>query len=277
MGELAVNQAIENEFYHHASLRVLTNSHHGYQNNFTKKPSSHLRLVIDNTSDSLLLNTKIAEARTYLQEDPHPGITDNPMSVVNSYAYCANNPWNLNDPTGMSFLGDLFTGILIGVASFFTGGLAGGLFASSFMSAAAGAVAGSLTGILAGGVSNVIQGKQFFGEDTFMNGLFGGLGGLFGGLNSNVNWRLSNLDTSNGLKLAGNNGSILGGQVQMSFDTAKVNWKNIAFGIGAIGVGKWMMASGGATGNAIGVVAGMITMGIGVVYAGSGVVSGFGK
>ena len=41
------------------------------------------------------------EIGRFLQVDPHPGETDNPITFVNKYVYTLNNPVNLVDPNGL--------------------------------------------------------------------------------------------------------------------------------------------------------------------------------
>ena len=56
----------------------------------------------------------------FLQKDPAPGSLFMPASVVNSYAYSANNPQNVFDPSGMSWLSDHIGGIVAGVEAAIT-------------------------------------------------------------------------------------------------------------------------------------------------------------
>jgi RHS repeat-associated protein len=59
----------------------------------------------------------------FIQRDPDPGSLGAPMSVVNGYVYAANNPVNITDPSGESWLGDTLSnfyndiGGLVGLAA----------------------------------------------------------------------------------------------------------------------------------------------------------------
>jgi len=124
----------------------------------------------------------------FLQEDPNPGQQNIPITIINHYTYAANNPFAFSDPTGQSFLGDLFTGILIGIAAIFTGGLAGafigGLLGGGILGATAGAIAGAIvggiTGGIIGGTSSLLQGHSF-GEGFLSGAISGALAGLLAG------------------------------------------------------------------------------------------------
>ena len=56
----------------------------------------------------------------FLQKDPSPGSLFVPASVVNAYAYSANNPQNLSDPSGMSWLSDHWGAVVAGAEAAIT-------------------------------------------------------------------------------------------------------------------------------------------------------------
>ncbi|MBL7717064.1 MAG: hypothetical protein JNL01_16485 [Bdellovibrionales bacterium] len=77
----------------------------------------------------------------FLQKDPEPGLSTIPASVVNNYSYVKNLPTGLVDPTGKSWIGDFFEGILNIAGSFLemivglavmVGGLAYGILSFAF-------------------------------------------------------------------------------------------------------------------------------------------------
>jgi len=99
----------------------------------------------------------------FLQKDPHPGVLENPTTVVNGNAYVGNNPTNITDSTGMfwgellGFLGAVaLTAITFGTAAFLIGGayaLIGG--ASIGAAAITGVTAGLWAGAIAGGIAAI--------------------------------------------------------------------------------------------------------------------------
>jgi len=138
----------------------------------------------------------------FLQKDPEPGKLGLPISMVNSYAYVANNPLNLMDPSGRSilgFVGDLIVGIVAGVAAIllaplavglFSGILAGGILGTieaAVIGAAAGGVAGGVAGGLAGGLYGLTQGLSFsqgFWAGAVQGAVTGAISGGLAGINA---------------------------------------------------------------------------------------------
>jgi RHS repeat-associated protein len=127
----------------------------------------------------------------FLQKDPSPGKLTIPVSVVNSYAYVGNNPANMTDPSGASFLSGLIDDLIIGLvaglaAAFVVGTLGVGLLAGVLIGAAIGAVAGGVTG----GILSVIQGGSFaagFMHGAIVGAMSGAIAGGFAGASNAAN------------------------------------------------------------------------------------------
>jgi RHS repeat-associated protein len=100
----------------------------------------------------------------FLQQDPHPGDTSSPITLLNKHIYTGNNPFNYTDPTGMIFgIDDL---LLIGIFAL-AGGIGeafggGNFFVGLLKGLALGA---SFTGVAAliGGIEGFIYGAQVAG------------------------------------------------------------------------------------------------------------------
>ena len=120
----------------------------------------------------------------FLQEDPEPGRINDPSSVVNKYIYVGNNPILNIDPTGRSFLGDLFRVVLavvVVVIAFYTGGTAysaifgsvstatASVASSIGLSAATSSAIGTVIGAIAGFTGAV-------GAGATVGALIGGIG-----------------------------------------------------------------------------------------------------
>lgn len=100
----------------------------------------------------------------FLQKDPHPGSLSVPITVVNGYAYAGNNPFNFADPSGKSFLGDLFLGLIISAAAFFSAGAALALLFPAGMTAGIGSAAiGAVVGAVAGAAGGAVAGALAYG------------------------------------------------------------------------------------------------------------------
>lgn len=110
----------------------------------------------------------------FLQQDPHPGVIEKSLAVVNSYIYALNNPNKYLDPSGNFVF------------------LAAALLTIGFESAVAGAIgiygAAMLTGALAGvaalefkyGLNTAEMFRNESGASIGLAALIGGLGGAFG-------------------------------------------------------------------------------------------------
>lgn len=127
----------------------------------------------------------------FLQHDPQPGTLNVPSTVVNSYVYASNNPFNITDPSGQSVLGVILGVILIAVA------IVVAAVAIIAIAAIATAVGGAIGGALGGGVLGGLAGGAAGGA---VGGLIGGVigssagslaGGLIGGGAYLVGGRLS--------------------------------------------------------------------------------------
>ena len=120
----------------------------------------------------------------FLQEDPQPGKLSIPASVVNRYIYSGNNPWNITDPSGQSWLGDLFAGIGIGILTVLSGGTILGALAAIGSVAGGSLVAAMAQAAFQGGNfwenvgknfdTNFMIGVAFLGVGTIAADLFGG-------------------------------------------------------------------------------------------------------
>jgi RHS repeat-associated protein len=100
----------------------------------------------------------------FLQADPAAGKVDDPLTIVNQYVYCRNNPLRYVDPDGRSFwddLGNAVLGILLAplaLAGMFVGGL---LFAIGTLYAIGyGALVGFFTGVFTG-LGTLLSGEGF--------------------------------------------------------------------------------------------------------------------
>ncbi|WP_413942693.1 RHS repeat-associated core domain-containing protein [Bdellovibrio sp. HCB-162] len=115
----------------------------------------------------------------FLQEDPHPGSIDSPITVVNKYSYAGNNPVMFNDPSGRIFGWDDFFYIL----------------ASAFIATA---------------YQNAFEGGNFFEQwgNNFVNAFFTycifgiGSGGQQIGTTVDTNWQAAWAGIQSGLSQA---------------------------------------------------------------------------
>jgi len=176
-----------------------------------------------------------------LQEDPHPGILSLTKTVLNRYIYSGNNPLNLKDPSGRSFLKNLGKALVVAaivVAAVYTGGavfaavstsvgstVAGASIvtgtvgygaAAAAIGAAAGAAIGMAAAIAAGATVGAIIGASGFGAiEQVSGGNFGDgarqggkigfvLGGISGGLGAGYGFGPSEAPGSIGSFIANN-------------------------------------------------------------------------
>jgi hypothetical protein len=93
-----------------------------------------------------------------MQQDPAPGKIGAPVSVTNRYAYSANNPFNLTDPSGLSFF-DFVVDFVVAVAAVVLIVASGGGFLAAL--AAVGSVAG---GAAAGAAIYATVSSAFSGD-----------------------------------------------------------------------------------------------------------------
>jgi len=123
-----------------------------------------------------------AKSGRFVQVDPHPGATLNPLTKINKYIYTLNNPVNRIDPRGeISFKTIAAIGIAV-AAAYFTGGLAGGFAGALFNSAIVGGVVGATVGAYVGG-SIADLSANLLGGDRETARLWGTiLGGIAGGV-----------------------------------------------------------------------------------------------
>ena len=109
----------------------------------------------------------------FLQKDPEPGKIEAPITVINNYAYCGNNPANFTDPTGRIFGIDdlLFLGLAALAGGLINSATNGGItfqnFFSGFFSGLE--IGGAMLGIAA--LTNGILG--YFGTDITLTGIPG--------------------------------------------------------------------------------------------------------
>jgi RHS repeat-associated protein len=86
------------------------------------------------------------EIGRFLQQDPDPGVIENPNTINNRYSYAGNNPLDRRDPSGMSWFGesewidDVVIGLAVVAIIVVTGGTAAGAFAAVGASALGAAV-----------------------------------------------------------------------------------------------------------------------------------------
>ena len=126
----------------------------------------------------------------FLQLDPEPGKLNIPESILNRSLYTANNPMNLSDPSGKSFIGDLFAGLAGAVAAFFAAPFVIGLLGVANIAGTGGAILSVITGIaggaLAGGLAGGIVGgfDSLFAGEGFAKGFWHGavIGAVTGGI-----------------------------------------------------------------------------------------------
>ena len=130
----------------------------------------------------------------FLQKDPHPGELDDPSTVVNSYAYCGNNPLNYVDPSGELFflipIFAAFLGSVIGTAV--AGAVVGAIGLTGIAAVLAGVIVGAVIGAIIGGGSGaglgylegILTGQdpgQLAMEGLVAGAVGGGIGGGIGG------------------------------------------------------------------------------------------------
>ncbi|MCT4642649.1 MAG: hypothetical protein N4A33_10185 [Bacteriovoracaceae bacterium] len=159
------------------------------------------------------------EIGRFMQEDPHPGVKVNPITINNKFIYTGNNPVMNVDPDGRFIVtaaivgavlggafaaltgGNILEGILVGAVAGALGGVVGGAVSAgiaptvaSFTGSSvvgmivgttagigAGAFVGALTGGLTGGIISTLKGDSF--DDGFSRGVITGLvaGAITGG------------------------------------------------------------------------------------------------
>lgn len=119
----------------------------------------------------------------FLQIDPHPGITDDPISVINRMVYAGSDPINSFDPLGTFNLRNA-----IALTTSFVVGFAIGFGAGVFVGPAIGAIIGSVVGYAIGGevayrVNRLLGGSKEESQSMREPGRFAGaLGGAGGGI-----------------------------------------------------------------------------------------------
>ncbi|MBL7663524.1 MAG: hypothetical protein JNM93_00210 [Bacteriovoracaceae bacterium] len=147
-----------------------------------------------------------AETGRFLQQDPHPGLTDVPLTLINSFIYVLNNPVLNTDPKGeilpvlaIAFLvggginaltskngkpwyQNFLIGGLISVGSVFVGAAGGAIGASIATSMGGSAVLGStIGGAVAGGLFSFGV-QKIMNPNAPTNWLSVGFGAFSGGL-----------------------------------------------------------------------------------------------
>jgi RHS repeat-associated protein len=110
-----------------------------------------------------------------LQADP---VQNAGSQALNRYAYVANNPLTLTDPSGYSWFSSILKIAAVAIVSYVTFGAAYGyLVAAGWSSVAAGAAAGALTGFITGVMqTGTLQGGLY---GAFSGAIFGGIGCAF--------------------------------------------------------------------------------------------------
>ncbi len=126
----------------------------------------------------------------FMQEDPHPGSTDNPMSFLSKYTYVENDPFNATDPSGLITLRGV-----VSLAAAFTVGFAAGLVFGMILGPVMGAVTGGAVGYQLGGEVAYFTNRMLGGSrdeaNSYRNkgrtwGMIGGIiGGVVGGILGN--------------------------------------------------------------------------------------------
>ena len=94
----------------------------------------------------------------FLQKDPEPGKLILPVTTINSYAYVANNPLSITDPTGKGFLGKLAVVVGSGIAAAFAATVIIGLLGIPALGPVLGGVLGVVVGSLAGAFAGAFTG-----------------------------------------------------------------------------------------------------------------------
>ena len=105
----------------------------------------------------------------FLQTDPNAGSLSIPVSVTNAYTYCANNPVNIFDPSGTSFITDALTDL----------GLAAGFVALTVASGGTDLLSDALEAVGSAALGSATAAAAYATGSSIISGNWSGWGGNF--------------------------------------------------------------------------------------------------